>query len=243
MPIRWIAISLMVLAFILVASDKKSGGPIMAQYGFAFAAFSSAYRGCFLEKAMHVVQGNGNILHNNQNAIGIFFLPFVSLAFQEHKFIYGSVPRKMNDLYTYQYWGCLVMAGVFPFLKNIIANRLIRRTGQGPWRFLELLSILSICLIGSCIDRTTIVGTIACFFMISGRLLGSLDALSIEPLQVRQKQERDEEVQRQLLEYAELEEGTDDLDRLIEDRVNNNLSMEQGTTSNNEQEQELEISA
>lgn len=208
MPVRWLAVVLMLASFIAVVSDKHSGGPMMLALGVCFAIFSSAYRGCFLEKAMHVVQGNGNVLHNNQNVVGILLLPFVSAAFMEHRAI-AAVPYKFNQLYTWQYWGCLVSAGMFPFAKNIIANRLIRRTGQGPWRMLELLSIVVICVLGSVIDKTTVLGSIATVMMLTGRLLGSMDALSIEPLQVRQKDQRDEEIQRQLLEYAEMEEGVD----------------------------------
>lgn len=209
MPVRWLAVVLMVGGFVTAVAHPGTGGTKMLAFGGAFAIFSSAYRGCFLEKAMHVVQGNGNILHNNQNVIGLILLPFVSAALLEHRVIL-SAPMKFNQLYTWQYWGCLVSAGTLPFVKNIVANRLIRRTGQGPWRMLELASIVIVIVGGSLIDKTTAAGVIASVLMISGRLIGSLDALSIEPLQVRQKDKRDEEIQRQLLEYAEVEDGEEE---------------------------------
>merc|ERR1711957_1005919 len=134
-------IVMMTLSFLLVVSDKKAGGAKMLLWGTSFAICSAAYRGCFLEKAMHVVEGNGNILHNNQNLVGIVILPLFALATGEMSAL-NAVPTKMDAMWTFQYWGTLITAGFLPFIKNIIANRLIRRTGQAPWRFSEIVSIV-----------------------------------------------------------------------------------------------------
>lgn len=245
MPVRWIAVCLMVAGFITAVSNPNTGGAKMLAFGGAFAFFSSAYRGCFLEKAMHVVQGNGNILHNNQNLIGLILLPFVSAALAEHRVIF-SAPYRLSSLYTWQYWGCLVTAGILPFIKNIVANRLIRRSGQGPWRFLELLAIIIVCIVGSFVDKSTIPGVIASLLMISGRLIGSLDALSIEPLQVKQSDARDEEIQRQLLEYAEIEDPDVDEDSIEMQKRSSSSSAKFGSSkgsSSSKERQTLSVDA
>ncbi|XP_055388444.1 uncharacterized protein LOC129617011 [Condylostylus longicornis] len=59
---------------------------------------------------------------------------------------------------------------------------MIRRTGQAPWRILEAISMVLVFAIGAGVwDTVSIVGVIAFIFVLTGRVLGLLDALSKDP--------------------------------------------------------------
>lgn len=207
MPIRWIGILAIAIGFLIAGFDIKSVGPVVLPIAFAYAVASASYRACFLERAMHVVEGNGNVLHNNQVIVGIVVLPIVAAIQGEFKGVFSNnmIMDDPSKLFTWQVWGCLISAGILPFLKNIVANRLIRRSGQAPWRFLELVSLLGVFVIGASVapHPVTPAAIIAFCFVIFGRALGSYDALTREPLAVRQKAEREADVERHLEETAE----------------------------------------
>ena len=117
-------------------------------------------------------------MHNQKVLMGICILPFVALFFNELSFFHW-MPTNVFQLYTWQVWGCLATAGALPFVKNVVANRMIRHTGQAPWRFLEIVSMFLLFIFGGIFyDNISLLGTIAFFLVFGGRILGMLDALS-----------------------------------------------------------------
>ena len=221
MPVRWIGVCAIGVGFVIAGVDPKSVGPAVLPIAFAYAVASASYRACFLERAMHVVEGNGNVLHNNQVAVGIIVLPIIAAVRGEFATVMKSslIMDDPGRLFTWQVWGCLVSAGLLPFLKNIIANRLIRRSGQAPWRFLELVSLLGVFGIGAAAAPipVTPAAIVAFILVLIGRSMGSYDALTREPLAARQKRDRENEIERGLEDTMEADQEQDAPRREFED--------------------------
>lgn len=181
LPIRWIALGIMFIGFIIGVFDSTTIGLTVFPIALGYAVFSSVFRAWCLEKAMHVVEGRGNTLHNHQVVLGLILLPFVALILGEQK-VFSWMPSNFGRLFTWQCWGVLVVAGIVPFIKNVIANRMIRRTGQAPWRILEAISMVFVFAIGTGIwNSVSIVSIIAFILVLTGRVLGMMDALSKDP--------------------------------------------------------------
>lgn len=181
LPIRWISLGIMLLGFLMGVFDPMTVGLTAFPIALAYGIFSATFRAWCLEKAMHVVEGRGNTLHNHQVVMGLILLPFIGVLNGEYE-MFSWMPSNFGKFFTWQSWGVLVMAGTVPFLKNVIANRMIRRTGQAPWRMLEAVSMVLVFALGAGIwDAVSIVGIIAFIFVLAGRVLGMLDALSKDP--------------------------------------------------------------
>lgn len=181
LPIRWVSLGIMMLGFFLSIFDSVSMGISVFPLALIYALFSSMFRAWCLEKAMHVCNGRGNTLHNHKVVMGLVVLPFAAAIFGEWR-VFTWMPNDFTRLYTWQAWGCLVIAGTLPFIKNVVANRMIRRTGQAPWRILEAVSMLLVFIIGFAVyDAVSTVGMLAFALVLSGRVLGMLDALSKDP--------------------------------------------------------------
>ncbi|KAL8450868.1 hypothetical protein Emag_002974 [Eimeria magna] len=176
MPMRWQAVALLLSAFLIGITDSKTVGSDVLPWALLYAIFSAAFRAAFLQKVMHEVEGKGNLLHNHQHLISVLLLPVLMLFCGEFA-VFGFMPKNFDVLYTWQTWGCLFTVGALPFLKNIVSNRLIRRTGQGPWRFLEVLSIVLVFLIGLTFGSPGWQGYIAIILVIAGRAVGACDVL------------------------------------------------------------------
>ncbi|CDJ59877.1 hypothetical protein, conserved [Eimeria maxima] len=176
MPMRWQAVGLLFTAFLLGITDSKTVGSDVLPWAILYAIFSAAFRAAFLQKVMHEVEGKGNLLHNHQHFISVIILPVLMLICGEGS-VLSAMPMNFESLYTWQTWGCLFTVGALPFLKNIVSNRLIRRTGQGPWRFLEVLSIFFVFIIGVTFGTPGWQGYIAIMLVIAGRALGACDVL------------------------------------------------------------------
>ncbi|OEH79367.1 uncharacterized protein LOC34622296 [Cyclospora cayetanensis] len=187
MPMRWQAIGLLFLAFILGITDPKTVGSEVLPWALLYAIFSAAFRAAFLQKVMHEVEGKGNLLHNHQHLISIIALPVLMVLCGEGS-VLSAMPLNPSSLYTWQTWGCLVTVGALPFLKNIVSNRLIRRTGQGPWRCLEVLSIVLVFIIGITFGSPGWQGYVAILLVVAGRALGACDVL-INAAEVEQQTE------------------------------------------------------
>lgn len=130
---------------------------------------------------MHVVEGRGNTLHNHQVVLGLLLLPVIGILLGEFK-VFSWMPTNFGKFFTWQCWGTLVVAGTIPFIKNMIANRMIRRTGQAPWRLLEIISMVLVFSIGSGVWDTVTVGSVTAFILVlTGRIVGTLDVLSKDP--------------------------------------------------------------
>lgn len=173
---RWQAVGLLFTAFLLGITDSKTVGSDVLPWALLYAIFSAAFRAAFLQKVMHEVEGKGNLLHNHQHLISVVILPVLMIICGEGS-VLSSMPMNFESLYTWQTWGCLFTVGALPFLKNIVSNRLIRRTGQGPWRFLEVLSIFFVFIIGVSFGTPGWQGYIAIMLVIAGRALGACDVL------------------------------------------------------------------
>lgn len=181
LPIRWISLGMMVLGFFFATFDSASMGVRLFPLAVIYALFSATFRAWCLEKAMHLCDGRSNTLHNHKVLMGIVLLPVIALLCGEWR-VFSWMPTDFTRLYTWQAWGCLVTAGTIPFVKNVVANRMIRHTGQAPWRILEAVSMLLLFIIGFAVYRgVSAVGVLAFFFVLSGRILGTLDALSKDP--------------------------------------------------------------
>lgn len=176
MPMRWQAIGLLFAAFLLGITDPKTVGSEVLPWALLYAIFSAAFRAAFLQKVMHEVEGKGNLLHNHQHLISVVLLPILMLVCDESS-VFSSMPMNFGSLYTWQTWGCLFTVGALPFLKNIVSNRLIRRTGQGPWRCLEVVSIVLVFVIGVTFGSPGWQGYVAILLVIAGRTLGACDVL------------------------------------------------------------------
>eukprot|EP01054_Gregarina_sp_Poly1_P005552 Gregarina_sp_Poly_1__5551@NODE_292_length_9900_cov_48_311299_g253_i0_p3_GENE_NODE_292_length_9900_cov_48_311299_g253_i0NODE_292_length_9900_cov_48_311299_g253_i0_p3_ORF_typecomplete_len540_score54_33TPT/PF03151_16/3_9e16PTPS_related/PF10131_9/8_5e03PTPS_related/PF10131_9/0_75_NODE_292_length_9900_cov_48_311299_g253_i076099228 len=187
-PIRWAALALMLAGFLVSCFDDLSVGARVVPVAVCYAVAAAAYRGCFLEKAMHTVRGLGNNLHNQQTMAGVLLLPLLIAVTRERRF-FTYMPDNFARGYTWLMWGCLASAAVLPFVKNIVANRLIKIGGQPPWRVIELASMFCIFLLGFLIfDRVSAVGLVAFLLVFGGRSINSMDALSIEAQQPRHPQ-------------------------------------------------------
>lgn len=187
LPIRWMSLGIMVLGFLLAALDPRSMGIRVFPLALIYALCSATFRAWCLESAMHVCEGRGNTLHNHKIFFGVLVLPFVAVLFGEWR-IFQWMPMNFHRLFTWQTWGCLVTAGTIPFVKNIVANRMVRRTGQAPWRFLEVLSMVAVFVIGMITHRmVSFVGLVAFALVIGGRTIAMMDVLSKDPDERRRR--------------------------------------------------------
>lgn len=176
MALRWYSILLIFLAFVLGCTDSRTISMYVLPFTLLYACFSAAFRGCYLQKIMHIVEGKGNLLHNHQHMIGVCILPLLWIIAGEHR-IFTTLPYNFSSIHAWQTWGCLITVGTLPFLKNIISNRLIRRTGQAPWRVLEILSIFLVFVIGLSSCNPGWQGWIATLLLMAGRSVGMYDVL------------------------------------------------------------------
>ncbi|EPR63393.1 GAP40 protein [Toxoplasma gondii TgCatPRC2] len=176
MPMRWQAVGLLMLAFVLGCTDSMTVGAQVLPWAVLYSIFSAAFRAAYLQKVMHEVDGRGNLLYNHQHIIGVALLPILCLVCGESRVI-TSMPMNFTLLHTWQVWGCLVTVGALPFLKNIVSNRLIRRTGQAPWRFLEIVSIALVFLIGLGFGVPGWQGFICILLVLAGRTFCAYDVI------------------------------------------------------------------
>lgn len=185
LPVRWISLAIMLTGFFIGLFDPVTIGLAAFPIALSYALCSSIFRAWCLEKAMHVVEGRGNTLHNHQVVMGLTLLPPVSFIAGEFE-IFSWMPTNLTKFFTWQSWGVLVVAGTIPFIKNLIANRMIRRTGQAPWRILEAISMILVFGVGAAVwDSISIASVIAFILVFTGRVLGSLDVLSKDPAERR----------------------------------------------------------
>lgn len=177
MPMRWQAIGMLFVAFVLGCTDQRTLGAQVLPWAILYAVFSAAFRAAYLQKVMHEVDGRGNLLHNHQHLIGVAVLPILFLLSGEWR-IFQTIPLNFGLLQTWQVWGCLVTVGALPFVKNIVSNRLIRRTGQGPWRLLEIVSIALVFLIGLSFGVPGWQGFICILLVVAGRAFCAYDVIT-----------------------------------------------------------------
>lgn len=176
MPLRWQSIVFLLVAFIIGCFDQTTAGRGVIMWAVLYGLSSAVFRAGFMQKIMHLVDGRGNTLHNNQHFLGIVILPILIVLSGEWR-VLKEMPYDFSSLYTWQLWGCLLTVGTMPFVKNVISNRLVRRTGQGPWRFLEILSIILVFLIGMMFSAPSLLGCIAIVCVVVGRSIGAFDVL------------------------------------------------------------------
>lgn len=177
MPMRWKAIGLLVLAFMLGATDKHIAPGNVVTVAFLYAFLAAVFRAGFMERALHIVGGRGNSLHNHQHLLGAMILPIVWMINGELKVLIDTLPWDITSSKTWQIWGCFVAVGALPFAKNVVSNRLIRRTGQAPWRMLELVAVGLLFIIGSMKQLPSWQLMLATTFVILGRFLGAVDVI------------------------------------------------------------------
>ncbi|XP_055388442.1 uncharacterized protein LOC129617010 [Condylostylus longicornis] len=167
----------MTVGFLVGLLDPMLGFDVL-QVAISYAICSAVFRSRYLEKAMRIVEGQENTLHNHQVTMGIIVLPFIALVCGETR-VFNWMPTNFSQLFTWQSWGTLVSAGTIPFIKNVVANRMIRRTGQAPWRILEAISMVLVFVIGARFwDATSIASSVAFSLVLAGRVFGTLDVLS-----------------------------------------------------------------
>ncbi|KAK1442724.1 hypothetical protein BgAZ_302420 [Babesia gibsoni] len=177
MPMRWKAIGFLLFAFVLGATDKHIAPGNVMTVAFLYAFLAAVFRAGFMERALHIVGGRGNALHNHQHLLGAMILPLVWMINGELKVLIETLPWDITVARTWQVWGCFVAVGALPFAKNVVSNRLIRRTGQAPWRMLELVAVALLFVIGSFKQPPSWKVVVATAFVIIGRFLGAVDVI------------------------------------------------------------------
>ncbi|KAK1938445.1 hypothetical protein X943_001259 [Babesia divergens] len=177
MPMRWKAIGFLLLAFVLGATDKHIAPGNVMTVAVIYAFLAAVFRAGFMERALHIVGGRGNALHNHQHFLGAMILPIVWIVNGELKVLIKTLPWDITCGRTWQVWGCFVAVGALPFVKNVVSNRLIRQTGQAPWRMLELVAVAMLFIIGSFRQSPSWQVVIATIFVIVGRFLGAVDVI------------------------------------------------------------------
>lgn len=180
-PIRWLSLGIMLIGFLVAAVDPRSMGIRVVPFALLFALCSAIFRAWCLEKALHVCEGRGNTLHHYNIVLGVIVLPFLALAFGEST-LFQTMPTNFRRFFTWQAWGCLITAGALPWVKNIVANRMVRRTGQAPWRVLELFCMVVVFIMANLTDHfVSPFGILAFLLVFAGRVMGAFDALSKDP--------------------------------------------------------------
>ncbi|UKK02564.1 hypothetical protein MACK_002657 [Theileria orientalis] len=177
MPLRWKAVGFLVMAFVLGATDSNVAPGSVVTAACVYAFLAAVFRAGCMERALHVVNGKGNALHNHQHLIGAVLLPVAVFFSGEFTVLLRDLPFNFLSVRTWQVWGCFFFVGTIPFLKNVVSNRLIRQTGQAPWRCLELVSVALLFLIGSAQLKPSWRSVLATVFVLAGRLLGAFDVV------------------------------------------------------------------
>ncbi|EAN31625.1 putative integral membrane protein [Theileria parva strain Muguga] len=177
MPLRWKAVGFLLLAFVLGATDSKVAPGSVVTVACLYALLAAVFRAGCMERALHVVNGKGNALHNHQHLIGALLLPLAIVFSGEFTVLVRDLPFDPFAARTWQVWGCFFTVGALPFMKNVVSNRLIRQTGQAPWRCLELVSVALLFVIGSAQLSPSWRSVLATVFVLAGRFLGALDVV------------------------------------------------------------------
>lgn len=180
LTLRWISMLLIFISFVMGCTDEYIISVNVLPYALLYACFSAAFRGCYLQKIMHIVEGKGNMLHNHQHVIAVCTLPILWIICGEWRF-FMSMPYNFFYMRTWQMWGCLFTVGFLPFLKNIISNRLIRKTGQPAWRILEIISIFLVFIVGMITSNITCTLSfkvcVAMLLLLCGRGINMIDVI------------------------------------------------------------------
>ncbi|KAK2198243.1 hypothetical protein BdWA1_001252 [Babesia duncani] len=177
LPMRWKSIGFLLLAFLLGATDPKVAPANVLTISFMYAFLAAVFRAGFMEQALHIVGGRGNALHNHQHLLACIGLPIVWIFSGELGTLINTLPFDITSTRTWHVWGCFFTVGALPFIKNVISNRLIRQTGQAPWRCLELISVALLFVIGSMQQTPSWQAILATLFVLFGRLLGAFDVI------------------------------------------------------------------
>lgn len=190
-PLRWLSLGIMLLGSVIGLIDPVSMGVSVFPAVLSYGLCSVIFRAFLLENVMHTVKGQGDIFHSHTVILGLILLGPISIINGDLA-AFRWLPKQWNNLFTYQSYATLISAGAIPFIKNIVANRMIHRTGYAPWRILESLTMIAIVGVGIYVwDTLSWLGGMSFALVFTGRLIGSLDVLSREPIvRRRKKQER-----------------------------------------------------
>lgn len=178
MPLRWKGIGILLLAFAIGITDSNIAPGHILPIACGYAALAALFRAGCMDRCLHLVGGRGNTLHNHQHLLGTLILPFIFLISGEITTFFARMPLNFTKIKTWHVWGCFVTIGALPFVKNVVSNRLIRRTGQGPWRCLELVAVLLLFFIGSSSQPNTWQIWASTSFVVLGRLLVAIDVIN-----------------------------------------------------------------
>ncbi|EZG45078.1 putative transmembrane protein [Gregarina niphandrodes] len=179
-PSRWVALGVILLGYFISAFDYFAVGGDVILLSLFFGLSTALYRAAFLERSLHITRGLSSELYVHQAVIGIVLLPVVIILSRERRF-FTYMPTDFSRAWTWLMWGCLSTAASLPLLKNIVSNRLIRFSGQPPWRFLELFAIILVFVLGWAIfDRINGLSILAFGLVFVGRTLNTIDALRFD---------------------------------------------------------------
>ncbi|KAH7648559.1 hypothetical protein FG379_000584 [Cryptosporidium bovis] len=139
-------VTITALSYIVACLDTNLVPPTLLGLSILYAISSAIFRAVCLEKALHITERDANKLYNVQVFCGVFALFFATVIF-EPEFFYSLYSRGFTE-YLLSI-GCLFTVGTIPFVKNIIANKLVTLGQQAPWRFSEIVSVALFFVFGS----------------------------------------------------------------------------------------------
>lgn len=165
------------LSYIVACFDTNLVPPTLLGLSILYAISSAIFRAVCLEKALHVTNRDANKLYNVQVFCGVFALFFATIIFEPEFFL--SVQSKSFSEILLSI-GCLVTVGTIPFVKNIIANKLVTIGQQAPWRFSEIISVALFFVFGIIFFECDITATtiISFIFVITGRTMSMVDIIN-----------------------------------------------------------------
>ncbi|KAJ1609709.1 putative transmembrane domain-containing protein [Cryptosporidium canis] len=165
------------LSYIVACFDTNLVPPTLLGLSILYAISSAIFRAVCLEKALHVTDRDANKLYNVQVFCGVFALFFATIIF-EPEFFLSVQSKSLSEILLSI--GCLVTVGTIPFVKNIIANKLVTIGQQAPWRFSEIVSVALFFVFGIIFFECDITITIMISFIlvITGRTMSMVDIIN-----------------------------------------------------------------
>lgn len=169
------SMGLMAAAYVFCFLDGYMLRETMFKLSLFHGVVTAVYRGIVLEKLLHIFDGSTNALQNHQQLVALGFIS-VGILFSGESF-FSEMPYDPLSQNTWMMWGCVVACSSAPFVKNVMANQLIRYSGQTPYRVLEILGFILLLIISVLGHFSTIsvVGFLALGALLVGRVFGVVD--------------------------------------------------------------------
>ncbi|OII74945.1 hypothetical protein cand_004880 [Cryptosporidium andersoni] len=165
------------LSYIVVCMDTNLVPPTLLGLSILYAISSAIFRAVCLEKALHITDRDANKLYNVQVFCGVFAL-FIATIIFEPEFFLSAQSKSILEIFLSL--GCLVTVGTIPFVKNVIANKLVTLGQQAPWRFSEIVSVALFFVFGGFFFEcdVTVITVVSFLLVITGRTMSMIDIIN-----------------------------------------------------------------